>query len=233
MVVKKRRQEIQFGPLRDSKVGDPPFTIIASATSGLPVHLSVESGPAQIRNQEVTLTGAGRVEIKAAQAGDETHSAAEARCSFSVGKGQQTIDFEPIPGAISVGQDWTLQARASSGLPVTFSIVAGNVVLVGNRLTPNAAGVVTVKAMQTGSGDYEAAEAVQKLTVVKAKQRLDFKALPREIFVGSTCELEAVASSGLSDVSFSVVSGKATVSASTAYVNGCWTSGAQGDADRR
>jgi hypothetical protein len=85
---------------------------------------------------------------------------------------------------ISVGEACTLQAKASSGLPVTFSVVTGRGSLAGNRFTPNAEGTVTIKATQTGNADYEPAEAVQDLMVVKARQRLDFKGLPREVFVG-------------------------------------------------
>jgi hypothetical protein len=143
ILVIKCSQEILFEQLRDRKVGEPPFVINVTATSGLSVTFSVVSGPAQIKDKEVTLTGAGPIVIKAAQAGDATYAAVEAVGSFSVGKGRQTINFAAAPGAVSVGETCTLQASASSGLPVSFSLVTGKAKLSGNRLTPDAAGTVT------------------------------------------------------------------------------------------
>src|SRR5205823_3062009 len=48
--------------------------------------------------------------------------------------------------------------------------------------------------------------------VIKASQKVEFKALAQELFVGDKCNLEAVASSGLVPVTFRVVSGKGVVS---------------------
>jgi hypothetical protein len=212
LMVIKRSQDILFEQPCDRKVGDPPFIISATATSGLLVTFTVVSGPAQIKDNRVTLTGAGRVVLKAAQAGDATYAAAELECCFSVGKGRQTIRFESSPAAVAFGDTSTLQASTSSGLPVTFSLLAGKASLTGNRLTPAAVGTLTIKATQKGNEDFEPAEVLQILTVVKAKQTLDFKALRREVFVGDRCRLEAATSSGLTAIAFSVVSGKATIS---------------------
>ena len=211
VLVIKRSQEIRFEPLNDRKVGEPPFTIGARATSGLPITFTVVSGPAQIRNNKITLSGAGRVEIEAAQAGDSTYAAVEAVCSFVVGKGRQTIRFNSAPETVNVGDVCTFQASASSGLPVTFSIRAGRASLSGNRLTSDAPGTLTIKATQKGNEHYEAAEAEHCLTIIKVKQTLEFKALPKELYVGDRCALEALASSGVGGISFSVVSGNAAI----------------------
>src|SRR6185369_11167197 len=82
LMVIKRSQDILFEQPRDRKVGEPPFIISATATSGLLVTFTVVSGPAQIKDNKVTPTGAGRVVLKAAQAGDATYAAAELECCF-------------------------------------------------------------------------------------------------------------------------------------------------------
>lgn len=91
LVINKAAQTINFGPLVNKAVTDAPFTISASASSGLPVSFSVLSGPATISGNTVTLTGVpGAVTIRAAQAGDSNYNAApNVDQSFNVGAGTQ------------------------------------------------------------------------------------------------------------------------------------------------
>ncbi|MEI7724729.1 MAG: LamG-like jellyroll fold domain-containing protein [Bacteroidota bacterium] len=71
-------QAISFPQIPDHLTTDPPFTIDATATSGLPVIFQVLSGPATIIGNTVTLTGApGEVSIKATQPGNGTFNAAD------------------------------------------------------------------------------------------------------------------------------------------------------------
>jgi hypothetical protein len=72
-------QTIAFDTLTDRYLGDPPFTLSASASSGLPVIFTVVSGPATISGNTITLTGQpGTVTIRAEQAGGEGYRAAGA-----------------------------------------------------------------------------------------------------------------------------------------------------------
>lgn len=81
----------------------------------------------------------------------------------------QTISFAALPTFTLGSAPLTLSATASSGLPVSFSIVSGNATLSGNKLTPAAAGTVVIKASQAGNNKYIAAPDVQQsLTVVAA-----------------------------------------------------------------
>ena len=65
-------QAITFAQPTDHSYGDAPFSLSASASSGLPVTFSVVSGPATLSGSLVTLTGWGMVTIRATQAGDST-----------------------------------------------------------------------------------------------------------------------------------------------------------------
>jgi hypothetical protein len=60
-IVKANRanQTITFNPLPDKVIGDPPFTVAATASSGLPVTFTVSGGACSIAGATVTLTGAG------------------------------------------------------------------------------------------------------------------------------------------------------------------------------
>ena len=70
-------QTITFSPVRPQPFGTPPFALAASASSGLPVTLTVVSGPATIDHSQITLTGIGFVTITASQAGNSNYTNAE------------------------------------------------------------------------------------------------------------------------------------------------------------
>jgi len=71
----KATQTISFGALPSKRFGDPPFTISASASSGLPVAFTV-SGSCTLSGSTVTLTSTSICSIKASQAGNANYSAA-------------------------------------------------------------------------------------------------------------------------------------------------------------
>jgi len=71
-------QAISFPQIPNHLTTDPPFTIEASATSGLEVIFEVLSGPATIDGNIVTLTGApGEVTIEASQPGNGQYDPAD------------------------------------------------------------------------------------------------------------------------------------------------------------
>ncbi len=69
-------QTITFPAIPNHMLGDAPFTLSATASSGLAVSYAVTSGPATVAGNVVTLTGAGTVTIQASQAGNTTYAAA-------------------------------------------------------------------------------------------------------------------------------------------------------------
>jgi hypothetical protein len=71
----KANQTISFGALPNKRFGDPPFTISASASSGLPVTFTA-SGSCTLSGSKVTLTGTSGCTIKASQAGNANYNAA-------------------------------------------------------------------------------------------------------------------------------------------------------------
>ena len=72
----------------------------------------------------------------------------------------QTITF-PNPGTQTYGgAPVTLTATASSGLPVTYTVIAGAATVSGNVLTITGAGTVTVQANQAGNEQWQAAPPV-------------------------------------------------------------------------
>lgn len=67
---------IDFPSIEDKTLGYPPFVLAATATSGGDVTFSVVSGPAKIENGILTITGIGKMTVKASQDGDAYFKAA-------------------------------------------------------------------------------------------------------------------------------------------------------------
>ena len=84
--VKKQDQTITFAALSNKYTNDLPFTVSATASSGLPVNFIIVSGPATINGNTITLDGtAGTVKVRARQAGNaDFNTASNITRSFNV-----------------------------------------------------------------------------------------------------------------------------------------------------
>ena len=85
------QQTITFTPIPDHVETDAPFTISATASSGLPVSFAVVSGRATVSGNTVTLTGLGPVTILATQPGNSIYDVASATATFNVTVGGPSI----------------------------------------------------------------------------------------------------------------------------------------------
>ncbi len=122
-------QTISFPAPPRHSYGDPPFAVTASSSSGLPVTITVVSGPATIAGNVVTLTGVGLVVLQASQPGNANYLPAPSieqnlqiaapllqlesvvnAASYSVGS------FAPDSFAVVFGVDLASPATASGGL---------------------------------------------------------------------------------------------------------------------
>jgi hypothetical protein len=123
-VVTTQPQTITYDPLVDRTYGDAPFTISASASSGLPVTFVV-MGNCTLNGTTVSITGAGSCTIIAQQSGNEAWTFAEDVV--------RTFTIAKAPATITLGTEFTFdgtvkQASAAtnpaglSGLTVTYSL---------------------------------------------------------------------------------------------------------------
>ena len=97
LTVYKVPQTITLDPIKDHSVGDFPFTLSASASSGLPVYfLSSNPSVATISGNYVYVQGAGKVTIFAKQDGNEKFEAApDQNQTFEVNFGNLFADSTP------------------------------------------------------------------------------------------------------------------------------------------
>ncbi len=85
-----------------------------------------------------------------------------------VAKLSQTISFTAPENQVYGGGPVTLSASATSGLPVSFSVVSGPATVSGNLATLTGPGIVTIAAAQAGDATYTAAPAVNQSFTVTA-----------------------------------------------------------------
>jgi hypothetical protein len=95
------------------------------------------------------------------------------RISKGAGTGtQQTITFDAISNKSYNAPDFSLNAAASSGLPVTYEVALGPASIVDNKVhLTGAGGLVAIIAKQSGNNAYNAAiPQVQSFTVLGGHQ---------------------------------------------------------------
>jgi hypothetical protein len=174
LTVVKANQSITFAALSSRTLGDTPFPVSASASSGLAVSFgSSTTDVCTVNNATVSLKSVGNCTIVASQSGNDTYNAApNVEHTFAVNQPQtlqaQTISFAPLPNYMLGDVPFTVGASASSGLPVTFSSSTQGVCTVnGVTVTLVTTGVCTIVASQAGNAQYSAAPAVEQSFTVQ------------------------------------------------------------------
>jgi hypothetical protein len=166
-------QTITFGTLSNQAFGTAPFTVSATASSGLAVTFS-STTPATctVSGATVTLVAVGSCTIQAAQAGNVDWAAATpVSRTFQVTRGTQTIAFGALANQTLGSGTLTVSATATSGLAVSFNSQTTKVCKVsGTTVTLNATGTCTIQATQAGNSNWAAATPVnQSFQVIQKK----------------------------------------------------------------
>jgi hypothetical protein len=109
--------------LADKTIGDAPFAVSATASSGLTVSFSTTSDKITIAGTQVTLVKAGRASIKASQAGNANYNAAEdVTQSFCIKPAKPTISVAgantevlTLTSSAAAGNQWFRDGAAIGG----------------------------------------------------------------------------------------------------------------------
>ncbi len=76
---------------------------------------------------------------------------------------QQTITIKQFDTfKLGVTKPYLVSGSATSGLPLSYSLVSGPATLTDKILTPNAVGTVVIEITQSGNADYDPADPVQR-----------------------------------------------------------------------
>ena len=212
-------QTITFGALSNKAFGSAPFTVSATASSGLAVSFSSQTtSVCTVSGATVTLVAVGTCTIQATQAGNAAYAAAApVNQSFQVTQGSQTISFGALSNQAFGSAPFTVSATASSGLAVSFNSQTASVCTVsGATVTLVAVGTCTIQATQAGNANFAAAAPVnQSFQVTQGSQTIIFGEFSNRALGSPPFTVGATASSGLA-VSFnSQTTSVCTVSGAT------------------
>ena len=208
VLVGKGSQVVTWVTVSGKVYGDAAFDVSATASSGLVLTYEVVSGPATIDGAKVTLSGAGKVVLKAVQVGNDNQEEATALTSIDVGKAKQAITFGYLAPRAFTSDSIQLGASASSGLSVVYQVMLGEAEVFGEELTLTGVGGVTVRAKQTGNDDYEAASAVDRtFTVSQASQSVEIVVGDQMEWQSEPVQVGLKSSSGLKAFDLQVLSG--------------------------
>ncbi|MBP7142738.1 MAG: hypothetical protein KBA71_12580 [Opitutaceae bacterium] len=189
--------------------GQPQPVSASTTPSGSPLLFTYDGSP-------TAPTNAGSYAVQATSA--DPNFGGTATGTLVIAKASQTLTFN-LP-AITIGVPVPLAATASSGLPVSFSIVSGNATIAGNLLTVNDGALVTVRAQQVGDGNHNPV-LVDRSTGSsnRAAQSIHAAAPGDKLTTSAPFTVVATATSGL-PVTLTLVSGPATLSGSVVTLTG-------------
>jgi len=163
--VNRIAQTITFASLPNQPLGTAPFTVTATASSGLTVNFaSATPSTCTVSGNTVTLIAVARCTLQASQPGGSKYAPAQPVVQgFQVTKEAQTITFATLPNRTIGTPPFTISATASSGLPVSFaSATLSTCTISGNTVTLVAVGQCTIRASQAGNTTYQAAPPVTR-----------------------------------------------------------------------
>ncbi|MGD0443487.1 MAG: hypothetical protein ABSA39_06080, partial [Edaphobacter sp.] len=213
---------LSFAPVGSQTFGAVPFAVSATSASSGAVTYSVVSGPATIMGNTVTLTGAGTVVLNASQAANGNFAAATTTTSFTVAAEVPTLSFAAIASQTFGNVPFMVSATSASSGAVTYTVVSGPATIVGNTVTLTGAGTVVLNASQAANGNFAAATATTSLTVAAEVPTLSFAAIaPQKLDTAPLTVSATSASSGA--ITYTVVSGPATISGNTVTLTGTGT----------
>jgi hypothetical protein len=239
IVTGKANQTISFGALGGKTYGDAPFTVSATATSGLPVSFSTTSATCSVAGNTVAIQAAGSCTVRASQAGntsfnaapdvDQSFTIARAAVTAMAGGGAGTYDGAPqIPAACTVSGPFTGDLSCANS-PATVGPDAGTSTIspvvsgtgLGNFTITALNGSYTISQAHvtatagSGSGTYNSSTQTPSACAVTGAYtgNLACSNLPGVVGpdAGTTTITPGVSGTGLTNFDISLVNGSYTI----------------------
>ena len=210
---------LTFATIPDQTYGAAPVTISATSNSSGAITYSVVSGPATISGNTVNLTNTGRVTLIANQAAIGNFATGTATISFNVNGTIPTLAVVAIPGKTYGDAPFAISSTSNSSGAITYSVVSGPATISGNTVSVNGIGTVTLKASQAAAGGYTSDTATTSFNVAGSTPALAFAAIPSKVYGAAPFTVSATSNSS-GAITYSVVSGPATIAGNTITVTG-------------
>ena len=188
IAVVRNNQTITFTPVAPKTFGDASFVVTATASSGLPVVYSIVSGPGTITENNITITGAGTIVVKAFQEGSPTFNEAAATLNIIINKTAASVALSNLIFTYDGTEKRATAVTTPLGLnaAVTYN---------GSSGAPVNAGVYSISAVIT-SANYQGFKD-SSLTINKASQTIALQSIPTKSFNDAPFNVTAISSSTL------------------------------------
>jgi RHS repeat-associated protein len=219
VTVSKATPTITF-TVSNQTYGVTPFAVSASSNSTGAFTYSVVSGPATISGSTVTITGVGTVVLQASQVASGNYTAGTQNATFTVSAEAPTITFTVSNQTYGVSP-FAVSASSNSTGAITYSVVSGPATISGSTVTLTGVGTVVLQASQAASGNYTAGTQNATFTVSAEAPTITFTVSNQTYGVAPFEVLASSNSTGA--ITYSVVSGPATISGSTVTITGVGT----------
>jgi uncharacterized repeat protein (TIGR03803 family) len=166
-------------PLLDNPgtVGDPPFYLVQVTLAGRPItYTSSNENVITVVNDHLNFVAGGAATLTIDVAESERYVSAHATIPIIVNKMDQKVSFDLV-GLAKVGDTLNLNATASSGLPITYSLNLGlgYASIDGNHLIMNKAGRFGITATQQGDSQLKSAVNFASVLITKGIQTVNVK----------------------------------------------------------
>lgn len=172
VIVKKAIQNLQFDIIPQLTYGNEPIILSAQTNSGLSVsYRALNDSVLNIDGAIASIIGAGSALVVAEQIGNKNYKAIADTQMVIVNKAEQTISFE-LPDSVDIDDELILEASASSGLKVEFSLSSKSAVLIGNSIVITDYEPISIVAKQAGNKNYNASANITKTMVVRKPNAL-------------------------------------------------------------
>ena len=195
-------------------------TVSATSPSSGSFTYFIVSGPATISQSVVTTTGVGTVVVGVSQVASGKYSAGSATASFAVAAAITATKLSLAPISAKVhGNIFNVTAQSNSNEPITYSIISGPATISGSTVTvTGGVGTVIVMASQPASLKFAAMSVTSSFTVKLIAPDLALAAIPAKRS-GSVFTANATSKSS-APITYSIVSGSATVSKGSVTLTG-------------
>src|SRR5262249_40101501 len=157
ITITKANQTITFNSLTGKTLGDAPFAVLGSATSGLPLSFTTTPSVCTSSGSDgstITLVIAGTCTVRASQGGNGDYNAAvNVDQSFTVVARQTTASISAPPVTYGSNATVTVTVSSPSGVPagsVTLTVDGG----AGVTQTLNGSGIATFTLTNPTAGDH-------------------------------------------------------------------------------
>jgi hypothetical protein len=157
LVIRKAPAKIVFSQLQQTFNGLAKPVAVTTTPAGLAAEIMYSNAAAPIN--------AGSYEVSAMI--KDANFEGSATGTLQVNKASQTITFEAPDDKMFGDAAFALTARASSQMPVQFSVVKGAAVVINNVVNITGAGEITIRATQAGNENFLEAAAIEKTICIK------------------------------------------------------------------